>query len=106
MALPPATGFVHRTDKAKLASISQFDDASLAVQKTADAIRRHTHRLAMLHQEGIQAAIAFTVEQRFSLQPLFVPAANHLGFAQLGDFEVVRMDIHVADNLDLRDRFQ
>lgn len=103
MTLPAAAGFVHGTDKTELASVSQFYDTGLAVQKTANAIRGHTYRLAVPDQECIQATVALAIKKGFRLQPLGVPAAYHLGFTQLGDFEVVWMDIHVADNLDLRD---
>src|SRR5690606_20533572 len=57
-------------------------------------------------QEGIESAIPIPVEQRFGFQGALVPPAQHLALAQLGDFQVIRVDIDVADDLDLGDVLQ
>jgi hypothetical protein len=103
MALPAAAGFVHGADKADLASVGEFDDARLAMQKAADTVGGHSHRLPMLVQKSIEPAIPVAVQERFCFQTTLVPAADHLRFPQLGHLEVIRMDIHVADDLHVGD---
>src|SRR5690606_6584886 len=106
MALPAAAGLVHRTDEAEPAAIGQGDDTRLAMHEAADLVRRHPHGLAVFLQEGIQPPVAVAVQQRFGLQSPLVPAAEHLALAQLGDFELVRMNIDVADDPHLGNTFQ
>ena len=98
MSLPAAAGLVHRTDEAQLASISQSDDSGLAVHKTAKVIRGHADRLPVSLQKGIQTAVPLPVQQRFGLQRALVPAAQHPAFPKLRHFQIVRVNVHVADN--------
>jgi hypothetical protein len=76
------------------------------MEKAADAIRCYSHCLAMFLQKTIQSAIVVPIQQRFGLQALLVPAADHLRFAQLGNLEVSRVDVYIADDLYLRDRLK
>ena len=103
VALPAVSRLVHRPDEPQPTAISQGNHTCLAVHKTADVIRRDSHRLPMLGEEGVQPPIAFAVQQCLGLQGALVPAAEHLALAQLRHFQVVWVDVHIADDLDLGD---
>jgi len=45
--------------------------------------------MAVLLKEGIQPAVAIPVQQRLGLQGALVPAAEHFGFTQLRNPEII-----------------
>jgi hypothetical protein len=61
------TCLVHGPDEAQLAPVGPLDDAGLAVDETADTIRRNPDDLATLCEEGIQTLVALPVPQRLRL---------------------------------------
>ncbi len=107
VALPAAARFVHRADEAQPAAVGQRDHARLAMHEATDVVRRDPHgRLPVLVEKSIQPPVAFAIQQGFGLQTALVPAAQQLALAQLSHLQVVRVDVHVADDLDLRNLLQ
>ena len=106
MLLPAASSFVHRPNEAELPTVSEFDHARFAVEKAAHRIWCNAHSLAMFFEEGIKQAIAIALQQRFCFHFAIIPPAEHLGFAQFGDAQIIRVDIHIADNFDVRNEMQ
>lgn len=102
---PAAAGLVHRTDKTDLAAVRALDHTGLAVHET-HAVRRDPDHLPVSPQEIIQTPITVAVQQCRHFNRVPVPAAEHSGFAQLGDFQIVRMEIDVANDFDIRDRLE
>jgi hypothetical protein len=106
VTLPTVTRFVHGPDEAELAPVGPLDDAGLAVDETADAIRRNPDDLTTPGVEGVQTLVALPVPQGLRLDGPLVPAPQHAGFAQLGNLQILRYQVDVADDPNIRYRLQ
>ena len=76
------------------------------MHETADVVGRDSHRLPMLGEERVQTPVTLAVQQRLGFQTALVPAAQHLALAQLRHLQIVRVNVHVANDLDLGNALQ
>ena len=60
-------------------------------------------RLTMFGEKTVEPTITVTIQKAFSFYILLIPSADHFGFAQLGDFQVVWMDINITHYFDIWD---